>query len=403
MDFELDADQKRLRNETRELAHEVLDGVADIARSQASAEERFAATRPHYGRLVEAGLLRKVIPTAAGGEATRHVDVAIIAEELMAVDANVALTLLATSLGVAPIVHCGSESQQRDLLAPFLNATGTPLAAFGMTEPSGQANFDAPLPGGLSTTATESTDGWIVNGTKKWVSNISGWDGKGADLTTLVCRTPTGADSESMSVLAVRGPVDGLVVHPAPELLGYRAHLTPTVTYVDTPVLAADLVGERGQGRQIVGVSFLPSVALVGAFALGLMRSAYRASLEFASTESRGGPHPIIDYPTVGFALGDAKTTIEAVSALTSRACRALDADTPEARELALHAKIFGSEAAVRTIASLLSVVGVSGYSHDLPLAGLLQDAVALPVFGGSNDGVRRRQLHDLLRTTESR
>jgi butyryl-CoA dehydrogenase len=71
----------------------------------------------------------------------------------------------------------------------------------------------------------------------------------------------------------------------------------------------------------------------------------------------------------------------------------------PAALELALHAKIFGSEAAVRVIAELMKVVGIDSYDEALPLAGLMQDALVLPLFDGGNMAVRRRQLHELLKT----
>ena len=62
-----------------------------------------------------------------------------------------------------------------------------------------------------------------------------------------------------------------------------------------------------------------------------------------------------------------------------------------------MHSKILGSESAVRVITALMSVVGIDSYDHELPLAGLLQDALVLPLFDGGNMGVRRRQLHELL------
>ena len=83
--------------------------------------------------------------------------------------------------------------------------------------------------------------------------------------------------------------------------------------------------------------------------------------------------------------------------ALSWHACRSFDTAAPGALELAIHAKVFGSEAAVRVITDLMRVVGVESYGHELPLAGLLQDTVALPLFAGGNIGVRRRQLHALI------
>ena len=97
-------------------------------------------------------------------------------------------------------------------------------------------------------------------------------------------------------------------------------------------------------------------------------------------------------------ALASAKTRIEAVRSLTWRACHALDTGSPAGRELALHAKVFGSETAVAVITDLMQVVGVDSYAHEQPLGRLLQDALALPLFGGSNLGLRRRQLHAMLR-----
>ena len=121
-------------------------------------------------------------------------------------------------------------------------------------------------------------------------------------------------------------------------------------------------------------------------------------ALTFARTERRGGAVPIIEYQAVGYALADAKTAIEAVRTLSWRAAHAVDAHTPGALELALHAKVFGSETAVRIITDLMRVVGVDSYDHEAPLGRLLQDALALPIFDGGNIGVRRRQLHSMLK-----
>ncbi|MNV29101.1 Acyl-CoA dehydrogenase, short-chain specific [compost metagenome] len=123
--------------------------------------------------------------------------------------------------------------------------------------------------------------------------------------------------------------------------------------------------------------------------------------MHFAKTQCRGGALPIIEHQAVGYALADAKTAIEASRYLNWRACHALDTQSPAALELALQAKIYGSETAVRVITDLMRVVGIDSYDHDLPLAGMLQDALVLPLFDGGNMGVRRRQLHELLRSPD--
>jgi butyryl-CoA dehydrogenase len=127
------------------------------------------------------------------------------------------------------------------------------------------------------------------------------------------------------------------------------------------------------------------------------MRAAFDFALHFARTERRGGIHPIVEHQGVGYALAEAKIAIEAVRYLSWRACHAIDMRSPAADELAIAAKIYGSETAVRVIVDLMRVVGIDSYDHKAPLGGLLQDALALPIFDGGNMGVRRRQLHNLL------
>ena len=97
----------------------------------------------------------------------------------------------------------------------------------------------------------------------------------------------------------------------------------------------------------------------------------------------------------------EAKMTIEATRYLCWRACHGVAFQSPGADELAIEAKVYGSETAVRVLTDLMRVVGVESYDHALPLGRLLQDALALPIFGGGNIGVRRRQLHAILKRPE--
>ena len=159
-------------------------------------------------------------------------------------------------------------------------------------------------------------------------------------------------------------------------------------------VMKSGDVVEEGDAAQIFAAPQNP-------YTQSLMRAAFDFALHFAKTELRGGLKPIIEHQAVGYALADAKTTLEAARYLGWKACHAMDAQAPGALEAALHSKIFGSEAAVRVITKLMSVVGIDSYDHQLPLGGLLQDALVLPLFDGGNMGVRRRQLHELLMSAD--
>jgi len=402
IDFRLTARQRELQLQSRKFAREVLSQALE-AETLLTAEERFAATKPAYEAMIAAGFLRKCIPLSAGGESAGLTDTAIMVEELYAVNASVTLTLIGTVLGLLPLLTGGTQEQRSRLLPPFLKQAGAPLAGFCATEPGGSANAASPPPGeGVRTTATLRSDRWIIEGRKSWVSSATGWDRKGADILSVLCRTDPDAPPErGISVIVVERPASGLVFERAIDSLGHRAHLLPQFNLRGVSVSRDNVLGSLGGGLTLTAACFTGAAALVGSFAVALMRAAFEFTLGFARNERRGGIHPIIEHQAVGYALADAKTAIEATRYLCWRACQAVDVQSPAAQELAIEAKVHGSEAAVRVLTDLMRVVGVESYDHALPLGRLLQDALALPLFGGGNIGVRRRQLHTILKRPE--
>jgi alkylation response protein AidB-like acyl-CoA dehydrogenase len=399
VDFRLTARQRELQLHSRRFAREVLASALE-AEKLPTAEQRFAASKPAYEAMIAAGFLRKCIPLSAGGESSGLIDTAIMVEELYAVNASVTLTLIGTVLGLLPLLIGGSEQQKSRLLPLFLKQAGAPLAGFCATEPGGSANAGSPPPGeGVRTMAVLRDDRWIIEGRKSWVSSATGWDRKGADLLTVLCRTDAAAPAErGISVIIVERPTPGLAFERAIDSAGHRAHLLPVFNLEGVSVAGDNVVGSPGGGLALTGACFTGAAALVGIFAVALMRAAFEFTLGFARTERRGGVHPIIEHQAVGYALADAKMAIETTRCFSWRACQAVDVQSPAAQELAIEAKINGSETAVRVVTDLMRVVGIESYDHALPLGRLLQDALALPLFGGGNIGVRRRQLHAILK-----
>ena len=189
IDFRLTVRQHELQLQSRRFAREVLSPALE-AEALRTPEERFAVTKPAYEATIAAGFLRKCIPLSAGGESAGLTDIAILAEELYAVNASVTLTLIGTVLGLLPLLIGGTEEQRARLLRPFLKQAGAPLAGFCATEPGGSANAASFPPGeGVRTTAKLRGDRWIIEGRKSWVSSATGWDRKGADVLSVLCRT----------------------------------------------------------------------------------------------------------------------------------------------------------------------------------------------------------------------
>ncbi len=404
IDFTLTAEQRDLQLTSRKFAREVLN-EAKAAELLSTPEARFLATRPTYEAMIGGGYLHANASRrpAGAGDNAGLIDLAILAEEFYAVNPSVTLTMLGTVLGLLPILLGGTPEQCKRLLAPFLKTSGTPLAGFCSSEPGGSANAASPPPGeGVRTTARREGDNWVINGRKKWVSSATGWNREGADVLCVVCRTdPVAPPDAAISIIAVEGPGAGIVFERAIDTIGHRAHLVPQFGLHNVATPCHNLLGQEGSGLALTAAAFTATAALVGIFGVALMRTAFEFALHFARTEKRGGVHAIIEHQAVGYALADAKTTIEAARYLSWRACHALDVQSPSAEELAVHAKIFGSEAAVRVITDLMRVVGIDSYDHEAPFAQLLQDALALPIFDGGNMGIRRRQLHMMLKRSD--
>ena len=333
IDFRLTASQRKLQLRSRKFAKEVLSDAIE-AETLPTPEQRFAATKPAYEAMIAAGFLRKCIPLSAGGESAGLTDTAIMVEELYAVNASITLTLIGTVLGLLPLLIGGTDEQRTRLLPAFLKQAGAPLAGFCATEPGGSANPASPPPGeGVRTTATLRGDRWIIDGRKSWVSSATGWDRKGADILTVLCRTDPDAPPErGISVMLVERPASGLVFERAIISVGHRAHLLPQFNLKGVSVPGDNVLGSPGGGLALTAACFTGAAALVGIFAVALMRAAFEFTLAFARTEKRGGSHPIIEHQAVGYALADAKIAIEAARCFAWRACQAVMCNRPVRR-----------------------------------------------------------------------
>ena len=399
IDFTPTLAQEELRRNARGFAETVLAPVADEIQSITDPVQSFTHTRAAYREMAKAGFTKSYIPAADGGLGFGMIDFALAAEELTRVDVNVPSTLLATGLGLQPVIQFGTPEQRKRFLTPFVeDGDGERLASFAFTEVGGGANYDSDDPAcGVATLARREGDVWVVSGEKHYTTNGWGWDGKGAHLFTVVCRTDAKKGArDALAVLAVPGDAPGVRVVEAYDKLGHRGVVTPRVHFEAVRVPAANLIGKPGDGLAIVSRSFSWTAALIGAACVGVMRRAFEIALDFARTERRLGAEPVIAHQAVGFLLADVKMRIEAARYLTWKACHAFE--TTGDQELAIETKVYCSELAVQVVYDAMRVVGVESYTKRTPLERLLRDAIVFPLYDGGNIGVRRRQLHAMLR-----
>ncbi|KAK6580505.1 hypothetical protein PZA11_006741 [Diplocarpon coronariae] len=360
VDFTLSATELAVRTTARRFAATHLTGAKQTYSALHSHVERFQATQALYAHAVAAGLVRGQIPAPLGGTNSSLLAAAILAEELTSVERGLSLTLLGTGLGLTPLC-LAFEPRFEAFLSPFLCGEGSPLASLVFSEPGGVT----------------------------WATNSAGWDFRGAELQCVVCRCtnpgiPVSAPPEAriMILLVTRDDVARNAA-PAFEVLkhqqvaGWTAVSGPHIRYSGLRVPARNLLSAPGKGAAVVEMSFEMSACLVGAMATGVQRAIFDAALAFAKG-TRGGSVPIGERQSVADLLIDIKMRTET------------------SREPALEAKVYCSDAAVKSAVDAINLVGVSAYDLASPFTELLNDAMVLPIFDGGNVGVRRRALQKL-------
>ncbi|KAJ4413618.1 hypothetical protein N0V82_008440 [Gnomoniopsis sp. IMI 355080] len=375
-------------------------------------DKRFQAQQELYRSTVENGLVKSQIVPSLGGTGGSLIEAVLMIEECFVVEPSAALTVLTTGLGVTPL-NLVQKPETKKFLEPFTTGEGTPSASFVFSEPGGIANFLEKGAPGLSTTARlVDNEYWELNGEKIWATNSAGWDFKGADLSCVVCRditNPPAPDSDPkdsvMILLVTRKDIDAsppgaFQVLRHVNTVGLSSTSGPHIKYTNIRVPAENLLCPPGQGAQIALGTFDSSAVLVAAMSVGLMRAAFEAALDFAKRDNRRGAVPLLERQAFADLLSGMKMQIEACRALVWKAACTLPngpGDYDARREIAISAKVYCSEAAVKAVTDAIKAVGITAYDADQPFGELLKNAMVLPIVDGGNVGFRMRQLQQLM------
>ncbi len=372
MDFalELSEDQRALRATIREFAEgEIAPYAADWDRTATFP----AATVRNLGEL---GVMGLPFPEQYGGLGAGTLSFAVALEELARVDSSVAITVAASvSLGGAPLLNFGTEEQKQRWLVPL--ARGETIGAFASTEPGMGSDVQ-----GLETTARSEDGGWVINGTKAYITNA------GTELSSFVTTTAiTGERSpgkKEVSTFVVPVDAPGFAPQRPYEKMGWHASDTRELVYQDCRVHADAMLGERGAGARIFLSTLDGGRIGVGAMGVGLAQGCLDHSVRWANQRCAFG-QPIARYQAVSFELADLKTRIDAARALVYRAAALKDAGRPYT-EAAAQAKLMGSELAVHAANVAMQVHGGYGYMEESAIPRFYRDAKILTIGEGTSE-----------------
>jgi alkylation response protein AidB-like acyl-CoA dehydrogenase len=370
MDFRPTEQQQVLRRAIREFAEtEIRPFVREWDEAQAF---------PHalVGKMAALGLMGIQFPEEYGGAAMSAIDYCICIEELARVDPAVSLSVAAhNGLCASHIAMFGTEAQKRRYLVPL--ATGAGIGAWGLTEPT--AGSDAAR---IRTAAARDGDGWVINGSKTFITH-----GSVGDVVVVMAVTDRARAHRGISAFIVERGNPGMTAGRKEDKLGMRASDTSEVIFRDCRVPADALLGAEHEGF-INTLQVLDAGRIgIAALAVGLAQGAYETARHYALERTQFG-QPIASFQAIQWKLADLATRIEAARLLTYRAACLKDAGVRTSRESA-EAKLFSSEVAVRASEDCVQIHGGYGFVKDYPAEKFFRD-VKLTTIGEGTSEIQR-------------
>jgi alkylation response protein AidB-like acyl-CoA dehydrogenase len=388
----------------------IRDMVRDFAQNEivpVAAELDQASEFPweNVKKMGELGLLGVPWSEELGGAGMDNISYMIAIHELAKVDASHAITISAhTTLGTSPIVVFGSEEQKQKYV-PLL-ASGQVLGGFGLTEPG--AGSDA---GGTQTTARKVDGGWVLNGSKIFITHAGvgeifvatavtepGQGSKG--ITSFIVKKPT-VDLEKAQELGIGHSdelefTEGVRAGKKEDKMGWRASDTRELILEDAFVPDSDVLGEPGRGFMNFMQTLDAGRIGIAALSLGIAEGAFEQALRYAVERKQFG-QALTEFQGIQFMLSDMATEIEAAKHLVYHAAWLKENGRPFGKEAAM-AKLFASELAMRATTKAVQIHGGYGYTKEYPVERMMRDAKICEIGEGTSEIQRLVIARHLLR-----
>jgi butyryl-CoA dehydrogenase len=367
MDFELNDEQKALRDATRRFADEVL---APAAQGIDEADETNLELVEQLGEL---GYLGLTIPEEYDGAGLDTVSYAVCMEELSRGCASTALVVsINLSLIADAIIKFGTDEQKEKYLRPM--ATGEAVGCFVLTEP--EAGTDA---GAIQATAVRDGDDYVINGSKCFITNASF-----AKTFLVFASTDPEAGSKGLSCFIVEGGNDGFKVDKRFDKLGIRGADVREVYLEDCRVPAANMLGEEGKGLKIALTVLDGGRIGIAAQAVGIAQAALDEAVKYSAERKQFG-RTINKFQAIQFKLAEMALAVDSARLLYLRAACVKDKGARFSVEAAM-AKLAASRAANYVADQAVQIHGGYGYMKEYTVERLFRDARITEIYEGTSE-----------------
>jgi len=376
MEFDLNQEQKLLKDTTRAFALKELEPIAE------SIDRADEFPGGMFKKLGEMGFLGCTIPTEYGGAGSDYLSAAIIEEELARISPSVALSYGAHSVLCADNLCRNGNEDQRKRYLPNL-CSGKWVGALGLTEPG--AGSDAVA---IETIAEKDGDDYIIDGTKTFITN-----GPIADLVLLYAKTDKEKGAKGISAFLVETGFKGFSVSKKLEKMGHRGSPTGELILDNCRIPAENLLGEENRGVAVMMSGLDIERAFLGAWGVGIAQGAFDLALNYSKERVQFG-RPISEFQLTQEKLANAYVWIESSRLMMYKA--ALMAQRSgrggkgtELHKMAAAALLLAGETARKVALDAVQIHGGYGYIKELPVERYLRDSVAVTIGAGTSE-IRR-------------
>jgi len=367
MDFELSEDHLAVQDVARSFSEKKLKPRAEEFDSESKMDMELIK------EMGELGLMGIFLPEQYGGGGMDALSYMITVEELSkGCASHAAVVALHNSLYGQPIVDFGTEEQKQKYLPGA--CTGEKIGAFALSEPG--AGSDA---ASISTVYTKKDNGYVINGTKIFITM-----GALADYMIVFATAKRGSGPKGISAFIVEKETPGYEIGTIEKKMGLKASPTTEIIFNDCFVPAESMLGPEGKGFR-VAMSTLDSGRIsCGAMAVGIAQSAFDIALKYSREREQFG-QPISSFQAIQFHLADMSIMIENARSLVYKAAWLKDAGKPYSLEAA-QAKVYASEISTTVTHKAIQILGGYGYIREYQVERMYRDARVTELFEGTSE-----------------
>ena len=335
-------------------------------------DEQAAIPRQLIDTLFDLGVMGIEIPEALGGAGASFFHAVLAVEALSRVDPSIAVLVdVQNTLVINALLRWGAEDVQRRYLPRLAAST---VGAYALSEAGSGSDAFA-----LATRASETADGFALNGRKLWITNAVE-----AGLFIVFATVDPEAGHRGITAFLVERDAPGFTVGRKEDKLGIRASSTCELLFEDCRVPRESVLGEIGKGYRVAIETLNEGRIGIGAQMAGLAQGALDHAIQYTKERRQFGK-AIADFQAVRFQLARAATELEAARLMVYNAARLRDAGEPFVTEAAM-CKLFSSEVAERVTSLAVNLYGGYGFVKDYPVEKLYRDAKIGQIYEGASN-----------------